>query len=662
MDRRYYRINDDDTRGEEITKQQAVESVQAGVPVTHEDYVEESQEKPGEEERMGFESGFDAGDLVEAVAPWTSEYARTEGTGAPTLGSIGRGVADAAMWGVPVMAGLRTAKMVGVPMARLAGREAIKRFAAPAAAEAVTGAVGQTAGDIAFRGEASPMLSGMQAVAPFVPLAPKAAFNASRSTLANLGEMTARRLEAEEAPVAASVVGAGAKSMREFETPMEQVAIMSKAPPIAEAKTFKETATALGLPENELPAAYVFGPQSTAAHAEKKAFDAQDLATEMKFRKAHEASQAGWDNLLEEVSGGQGFTRKAATEGAILRETIPERISEGIQAAGTTYSQIGKVYPDLTIGADTRYAIGGALKRHLDDMAEDPEDYPRFGNYIKKLLGDGKEAAPMTLKRANDLRVKIGKIAYAKDHGGLNMLPIEVEALQDLYGALSDGIISSLRSTDPKMAEEIITSNKALAELLGNKDLIAKAYGNAASSDEQVFNALTANTKRLEGLAYILKPEEIQRVTAAKLDAFAPRLDNGLVKFHGLSKRLAKDETMARLLDPGMMDRVQKLVSFGAIADGLIPTTGLSRSFADPSMVGQVVRGAQQRVGAEASDIAQRAAARREAQRFQRPVPFSQQALPLFKLGSNMGARAAAPENWLQEQYDNQTTLGRLAQ
>lgn len=358
-----------------------------------------------------------------------------------------------------------------------------------------------------------------------------------------------------------------------------------------------------GLDPKILPEAIEFGRDSfitkAASHKMVGPLGQEELA---KFNASLDATKSATENQIATVANGPVLSKQEA--GGYIRQAFDEGVDNFFNKVEVTHDKIIKDYPGLTL--TTGYAAGDT---HIDKLNSVLNDIEKFAKRrVQSGFTDLQEAqGRRLLKSVEAIRStngsyadtvealrNIGEAAF-KSQNTAAAIPADISKMRDLYGALNDALISTVRTNvSPELANELFLSNKEMSQFIGQKNPLAKVIGNPSLSDEAVFRTLVENgdSNKIQALHQVLGSEKMQPVKAAWMNSLIKRDLNEGFSFQPIAGALQnKKIVFENLLSPEEISNFRDIVRLGLSHGNVpsIPGAGASGVFND--IVGAVKSG-----------------------------------------------------------------------
>lgn len=345
-----------------------------------------------------------------------------------------------------------------------------------------------------------------------------------------------------------------------------------------------------------LSEAIEFGPDSFIARSTRHL--AEGPAGEKYLTKHNE----GLQELSEAMEGrtqkiGLGEKPNASQAGQIAREGFKNANEEFFSKMDITHGSIIKSQPGLMVDREAMEKLGsvangiekyakGLVTRGIDDV-----DVAQ-GKYLLRAV-DQLKNSKRSYKQMHEALLSIRKKAFSNKQI-MGQIPHDVDKMRDLYFAGNDALIDTVRKhVNPDFADEIISNNAQITDRLRNKSLISKEMLEQGMPDEQVFNRLIGNTKKIQAFKKSVKPETFQKLKAAYLNKMISYNKDGGVNFSKMVKDLKKqDHIVKELFDPAELQGIQELAELGSkYGPGILSSSGTGASLGFRDIVSSISRG-----------------------------------------------------------------------
>jgi hypothetical protein len=233
----------------------------------------------------------------------------------------------------------------------------------------------------------------------------------------------------------------------------------------------------------------------------------------------------------------------------------------------------------------------------------------------------------------------LGNAAY-KPRNSLAAIPPDIDKLRDLYNTIKEGVYKTIE-TDVQNGDELLgalkISNDLMSEFFGNREAIGNILGNPKLAPEQVFDRLLKNTKQIDAIKNILKPEDLARLKGAYVESLIKRNDEtGNILWKSTANNITSRQNRAiveRLLEPEELKDLLDIVKLGERAG--IPNMSTSGTGATNQFLG-VIKDLPFKMGAESLIDLQKSRARGlslPGKQAVETVPQAAQGLRLPQLG-----------------------------
>jgi hypothetical protein len=346
-----------------------------------------------------------------------------------------------------------------------------------------------------------------------------------------------------------------------------------------------------------LPEAVEFGKESVITRAMRK--KGEGVLGEPILRRHENAIKEVNNaivNNLEDVSGGRILTPEEA--GQVIREGYQRSIEDFFKQIDTTYATIGE-------RAGPGFRLDPKAQAKLNSVLEATEE--SANKLVNSIDPIKQKQAKITLDAVEKLRASDGNyvqlVEDLQDIGsvGFNrqaivgIVPPDVRAMRKLYHDVQKPMIDTIREQlGPQIADDLLENNKLMSEFLSDRNIVSKAVLNDRLADEQVFKVLVSNadTKKIDALLGMLRPEEVSQLKGAFFDSLIKRDIEGQFTFRSLFNRLQNKQAIAeRLFEPEEMDNLLDLTRLGdRLGLPILSTsgTGAAESFKNiPEAVGR---------------------------------------------------------------------------
>lgn len=309
-------------------------------------------------------------------------------------------------------------------------------------------------------------------------------------------------------------------------------------------------------------------------------------ASLIKHTEGVDEIQKAINNQIAKKAGGR--TLAPIEAGSVIRSGLDGYVDRVFKTVDVTHNMVPKLMPGLELTNKSKAMVESALvgaQKHAAAMIE------RGVTKTQKVQAQQILTAVNGIRKSKNykqlteqLRV-IGDAAF-KSRNTYADIPPDIERLRDIYFRVNDALIDTVRTRGgKKMAEDLLSSNKALHEMFSNRSVLAPVVGSKALAPEQVFSALVlnGNSDRIKTLKKVLTPEEFNALKGSYLDQLVRRNIDGGFSFKKLGSTLqAEKHRLAQILDPQEVADLQELVRLGQRhGDSILSYsgTGASNSF-----------------------------------------------------------------------------------
>lgn len=333
-----------------------------------------------------------------------------------------------------------------------------------------------------------------------------------------------------------------------------------------------------------LPEAVEFGKESVVSRGARAVAEGPFGEAKLKaFYKSQGQLTSAIDQATESLA--QGKRLSGATEaGAYIIDSIEKSRESFFSALGTTYNNIAKSSPNVSLSSKSLDAIGAKLAE-LENFAKG-----RVARGIGSQVSEGRSLIQAiknlrnsdgTLKQTVEALQNIGEEAYKK--GSVGRIPVDKKRLRSLYHDIQKEVVESIRETyGDDLADELLMNNKMIVDFLGESSVLSKTLNADNLAPEQVFKSLIQNgdSRKIEALKAIIPPSELPQLKAAALDAFIVRNNDGLV-LHESTARMFKNkaDVISALFEPEEISDIKDLIRLGRrMGDPVLSSSGTGAS------------------------------------------------------------------------------------
>lgn len=350
---------------------------------------------------------------------------------------------------------------------------------------------------------------------------------------------------------------------------------------------FVKIAEKNGIDPTLLNDAVEFGPNSIVTRAARA--KAEGLSGEPLLKKHQAGLDAVQDALIQKIEkiGGSDVSPQAA--GRLIREGYDEAVKNLFDSVDVTHGSIMAANPSLKVGEifpkykvstggkvlktpdagnlagvqaklleTQRFARTRALKGITDTQRRQGTELMRAIDAIRQ--SDGSYGDVVTAMR------DIGEIAF-KPTNALDLTPSDVKSFRDLYFSLNDALVTTVRKElGPETANNLLASNKRIADFLEKKSAIKDIVGNKRVADEDVFRALVQNgdSNEIATLKAILPPEKSRQLKGAFISGLIKRNLDDDISFRQVGNAMrTKKNVVDNLLDPEEAIEIAELLRLG---------------------------------------------------------------------------------------------------
>lgn len=358
-----------------------------------------------------------------------------------------------------------------------------------------------------------------------------------------------------------------------------------------------------------LPESVEFGEASFISRAARNRAEGVLGETHLKkFEEGLDAVREATERKVHQISGGSAPSSVEA--GELIRKGYDDGVSKLFDNVGMTHNKIVESIPGLKMSPEAiskidsklngieKWAKGRAERGFTAAQREQAKQVIAAVNAVRsskvpektltKVTRGGKKGSEWvtedlySYKRLVETLREIGDVAF-KSQNVLADIPPDVSKFRDLYHAINEGLIDTVRhSAGAPVADELVASNKLITDFLGDKSTIAGVVGNRNMSPERVFTALVehGDTAKIKALKRILPPETFKRLKGAFLASQIKRSADGGFTFKSLHNNLRNKKTvMAEILDGNEIAEFADLIRLGdRFGNPVLSTSGTGGS------------------------------------------------------------------------------------
>jgi len=327
----------------------------------------------------------------------------------------------------------------------------------------------------------------------------------------------------------------------------------------------------------------------TAAFARSQGIDPAKLSESVEFGPSSFVSRASRNfregplgqKALESFQEGRGAIEEAAERftGKVASGPVPDRISAGemikegladksyLGQNDNFYSTLNKTSPGARLGDKARKRLDDVLIRaHQKASAA-----ARGGDAVaqaqaKEVLDyiDRISKADGSYESLNEIRQGLGKALNRKPIIG--QAPLDQELYGQLYGGLKKSMTREFgERMGPESLRELLKKNREIRSQSRLRKPFEPMLGQAG---ESVFDSvfLRGNSKQVEALGKVLKPETMQRLKGAALNEILQKArtgDNSISFKSALNEMRRRRDVMGRLYSPEELNTFQRILELG---------------------------------------------------------------------------------------------------
>ncbi len=351
-------------------------------------------------------------------------------------------------------------------------------------------------------------------------------------------------------------------------------------------------------PSKVLTEGHEYGPNSLVTRLARSR--AEGFAGEphlQKFANAADEIRGAAENKIKSISGGTVLNKQEA--GSYIRQAYDQSVDDFFSKVEVTHNSIIKDYPGLKLTTGIN-ATDEHLKK-LDSTLKGIENFAkgRIKRGVtalqeeqgKRLINavDAIRSTNGSYKQTVEALRDIGEAAF-KSQNTLAAVPADIERMRDLYGALNDALIQTVRKNvqnGDAVANQLITTNQEISKFIDSKNPLAKVIGNKTLSDEAVFRSLVENgdSLKIKSLNAVLGPERMAPLKGAWMETLLKRDLDGSWGFKTAEGAIRNKRTvMQNLLSPEEIKDFEDLIRLGNNAGTPVLSTsgtGASNVFKD---------------------------------------------------------------------------------
>lgn len=310
---------------------------------------------------------------------------------------------------------------------------------------------------------------------------------------------------------------------------------------LPDAEQYKAIMRRAGVADEDMPAAVTYGELSKPARDQKVLAQTAEGGPELeRYNQVRTNLQSAYGKAVDDI----GTVLDPKNAGEMVRNGVldgVERIGDNVQM---THAKVAEKIPFLTLDP----ASHQGLTKKLDDALMLVEDVIKDGGLNPSELSSAQEVVRTVnllkkkggnYKELTNSASRIGRTVFQKARS-LERISDHDRALQDIYFALNDARIGTLKTIDPKMAEDVLQSNAYLTEALNDKGIIARAIGDKNKPGLSIFEQAIANgdDKTIGAVKRFLTPDQWQSTKASLLDYYTGKSPEGEFSFKGALNRM----------------------------------------------------------------------------------------------------------------------------
>lgn len=284
-----------------------------------------------------------------------------------------------------------------------------------------------------------------------------------------------------------------------------------------------------------------------------------------KYNQGHQAISDAIDNQVTKMAG--TAIPNEAVAGQALQQGFKDAQNHMLQSMDMTYKKAGQYAPGIYINKDELEKINSKLNG-IEKFAK--------GRISRGITNVEKEQGSQLLAAVDAVRNTKGKygqfVETMQDLGShafpskpiIGQVPVDIEKFSDLYHSMTDAAINTVRKDiNPAFADELVKNNEVMSSFFGHRSTLAGIL-ESGKADENIFRALTSDTKKLDALKQTVAPETFNLLKGAMLNGLIKRDVEGAVNFASTIKSLQKNRVkLGAVFSPEEMANISEIVKLG---------------------------------------------------------------------------------------------------
>lgn len=289
---------------------------------------------------------------------------------------------------------------------------------------------------------------------------------------------------------------------------------------------------------------------------------------------------------VENLGGGKPLG--AVDAGQVIREGFGEYSKKFFDNIDLTHGKIIKTQPGLFVDREAMgriQSLANGIEKHAVGLIKRGDDVDvSQGRYLLR-KAQQLRSTNGSYKQMHEVMTSIREKAFPKKQI-IGAIPHDVDRLRDMYFTIDDALIDTTRKhVNPEFADEIVANNQAISSFYRDKSHVISEIAGRDVADEQVFNRLLGNTKKIEALKKVISPEAFQKVRGAYLNQSIKRTPDGHVLYGSSLNALRNDrDILGALFSPEEIGKIEEVLKLGDSHGPAILShsgTGASVSFND---------------------------------------------------------------------------------
>ncbi len=413
-----------------------------------------------------------------------------------------------------------------------------------------------------------------------------------------------------------------------------------------EFKRLASIAEKAGIDPNELPKSIKFGKNSVASKQQRHSMEAFGADEADKFdatlSKVQDAVRKEISDIGSgaKITGGKPLGTKPipATKyeaGERIKAAYDGSVESYFKDLDVSYHKLGAENPGMQIPPEAMQKFQSKLdetadyankliKNSFDDVSQ------AQGQQLLKAVERAKQSTGNYADFVDALQ-GVGRTSF-KVKNTMAAIPPDVAKFRKLYGDMSELAVSTVRKNLGKdVAEDLLTKNKEMHQLFGDKNILAQ-LGEVTKSPDKMVDAIMADPLRIKTIKKYLPEEEIQALKGRVLQDLIKENTDGEFTFKSLDNALknkAKKESFSALFDAGELKDFQDLIELGdKFGPKQLSTSGTGASNQITGLVSKVAGAAGKPIQMVGSGVEKALAVRQEAAAAKGAAKASKRAAP----------------------------------